>query len=168
MRPGSRPETTVRVAGPRPPPGHGQGRSPADPRGQAQATLPSGGRPQVSVDAGTGRGPGHCPLSVGRQLLPISFPSGLLLRLQNIPERGRGPGPLSPGQLRLGPGSQERRSQPAQRVTGQPLSVTRQAGVQGWEEVPGAAAPPEGAPGGRCPHVHHGVPATGPAGSHAP
>ena len=114
------------------------------------------------MDAGTGRGPGHCPLSMGRQLLPISFPSGLLLRLQNIPERGRGPGPLSPGQLRLGPGSQERRSQPAQGVTGQPLPVTRQAGVWGQEEVAAAAAPPEEAPRGRSPHIHHRVPGNGP------
>lgn len=35
-----------------------------------------------------GRCPGHHPFSVGLKLLPISFPSGLLLWLWNIPERG--------------------------------------------------------------------------------
>ena len=50
---------------------------------------------------------------------------------------GAWPGPLSPGQLRLGLGSQEGWSQPVQGVTGQPFSTTRQAGMQGLEEVPG-------------------------------
>lgn len=78
---------------------------------------------------------------MGRQLLPISFPSGLLLRLQNIPERGRRPGPLSPGQLRLGLGSEERWSQPVQGVTGQPSPRRARRVCRGWRNCLGQLLP---------------------------
>lgn len=115
--------------------------------------LPSGGRPQVPVHTGMGR-PRKC------RVVPQALPSlrGPAAAAHFLSKRafseasehsreGEWPGPLSPGQLCLGLGSQKGWPQPVQGVTGQPLSVMRQAVVQGMEEVPGVAAPQKGAPG---------------------
>lgn len=111
--------------------------------------------------------PGHCPLSVGRQLLPISFPSGLLLRLQNIPERGRGLALCPRGScvwawgLRKGGLTQSRGSQ------GNPSPRRARRVCRDWRKCRGGCSS-RGSPRSRSPHVHHRALGDGPCGVSRP